>query len=150
MALAALAALAGCAKNLTTDTRSSAFATTDEKLAFLRRYVELRTPVERAEFHIDYQDNSGGCLGPAGPSDWDSVIALKIAPADVAAWTKDLALERDAESLDWMKDVPLDGAAWARSSAARVYHVRLHDRLVVFAPEGILYLFTSTTGRSAQ
>src|SRR5262245_18839405 len=96
-------ALAGCGSgggvsaSLTTDTRSAQLATDAEKIAFLRRYVKLSSAVEATEFHIVYHDNAGGRV--PGPSDWDIRVALKVAPADVPAWTGGLQ-ERAAAGVD--------------------------------------------------
>src|SRR4051812_29011346 len=70
-------------ESLTTDTRSTQLATSAERVAFLRRYLKLRTPVADAAFHIVWHDNSGF---PPGPSDWYLEAAVLVKPADGPTW----------------------------------------------------------------
>jgi hypothetical protein len=72
-------------RNMSTDTHSKQFATDPDKIQFLKRYLTFPTAVEAAEFHVVYQDNSGG--GIPGPSDWDMQVVLKVAPQNLSAWT---------------------------------------------------------------
>ena len=67
----------------TTDTKSTQLKTSPERVAFLSRYLKLRTPVKDAAFHIVYRDNS---VGVAGPSDWSIAAAVQVTPADGPAW----------------------------------------------------------------
>jgi hypothetical protein len=67
----------------TTDTKSTQLKTSSERVAFLNRYLKLRTPVKDAAFHIVYHDNS---VGVAGPSDWWIAAAVQVTPADGPAW----------------------------------------------------------------
>jgi hypothetical protein len=137
-ALAACGAPGGASTSLTTDTRSAQFATEAEKIAFLRRYVRLYSPVEATEFHIVYHDNSGGRV--PGPSDWDMRVALKVAPADVPAWTGGLRESDGAgANLSWGIDLFPNEGRWAHTSHPRVYERAGGGVLVAaFAPEGIV------------
>ena len=97
--VALLVLFAGCAtgsrnKTMTTDTYSSSFTDHDEKMDFLKKYVVLFSPVEDAEYHIQYQDNSTGLI--PGPSDWDMRVILKIALTDIPLW------------LDGFEEIPLE------------------------------------------
>jgi hypothetical protein len=143
----ALAALAGCAApgagsgtqtSLTTDTRSTQFATDTEKIAFLRRYLTLYSPVEATEFHIVYHDNSGGRV--PGPSDWDLRVALLVAPADVPSWTDGLRqIDRASADLSWGIDLLPSERRWAHTSDPQVYERESGGVVVaVFAAEGIV------------
>jgi len=66
-----------------TDTKSTQLKTSAERVAFLSRYLELRTPVKDAAFHIVYRDNS---VGVPGPSDWSIAAAVQVTPADGPVW----------------------------------------------------------------
>jgi hypothetical protein len=123
---------------LTTDTSSAQFATDAEKLAFLRRYVTLYSAVETTEFHIFHHDNAGGRA--PGPSDWDMRVALKVAPADVAAWTSGLH-EIDGADVDlsWGTDLLPNIPRWAHTSQPRIYE-RIGGGVIVaaFALDGVI------------
>jgi hypothetical protein len=145
MALAAMPSvvLAGCgagggtSASLTTDTHSARFATDAEKVAFLRRYLVFASPVQAAEFHVVYYDNSGGV---PGPSDWDIHAALKVAPEDVALWTEGLR-PADAAGADlaWVAALLPPEPRWARASSPKVYERPGEGVLVAtYVPEGIV------------
>ena len=83
-----LALLASCGQeSLTTDTRSSSLPSDERKVEFLRRYLQLPSAVETAEFHIVFHDNSRGL---PGPSDASIETALKAAQEAVPAWVAGL------------------------------------------------------------
>ena len=69
--------------DLTTNTSSTEFKTSAERVAFLRRYLNLRTQVTDAAFHIVFHDNHRNL---PGPSDCSVVAAVKVTPADGPAW----------------------------------------------------------------
>jgi len=153
-ALLLLVALAACgipsaggttSVSLTTDTHSAKFATDAEKIAFLRRYITLYSAVEATEFHIVYHDNAGGAV--PGPSEWDMRIALKIAPADIPAWTSGLQeIEGAGADFSWGTGLLPDTSRWARTSQPRVYE-RASGGVVVatFAADGIILKHLWTT-----
>jgi hypothetical protein len=131
--------------SLTTDTRSAQFANEAEKIAFLHRYITLYSGVETTEFHIVYHDNADGAV--PGPSDWDMRIALKVAPADIPAWTNGLQdIDGAAADLSWGAGLLPDTARWARTSQPRVYG-RASGGVIVaaFASEGIILKHMWTT-----
>ena len=74
----------GLRENRSTDTRSTDFKNFDEKIAFLKEYIQDPTEILDAEYHIMYWDNSSGLL-PA-PSDWDMTMAIKLNPQDIPQW----------------------------------------------------------------
>lgn len=82
-ALAGAALMVGDHPSLTTNTDSAQLKTSAERVAFLGRYLKLRTRVTDASFHIWYQDNS---VGLPGPSDWSITAILKVTPADGPTW----------------------------------------------------------------
>ncbi len=96
--------------NKTTDTYSKTLGNTQDKILFLKKYFQLRTEVEDAEFHIVYQDNSTGIL--AGPSDWSYKIALKVHPDSIDKWQLDGTIpNKFFEAEDWA-DIITDKAIW--------------------------------------
>ncbi len=123
--------------NRSTDTRSSQFATDAEKIAFLQQYLTLPSPVEAAEYHIVYHDNSTG--GVPGPSDWDMRVVLRVAPTQLEGWTVDMQpVAADAVDLAWGYELlPVD-AQWKINSEPTIY-TRNNVIVAVFAPEGILF-----------
>jgi hypothetical protein len=153
-AMLLLMALAACgipsaggktSASLTTDTYSAQFAKDAEKIAFLGRYITLYSAVETTEFHIVYHDNAGGAV--PGPSGWDMRIALKVAPADIPAWTNGMQeIEGAGADLSWGTDLLPDTARWARASQPRVYE-RASGGVIVaaFASEGVILKHMWTT-----
>jgi hypothetical protein len=131
--------------SLTTDTQSAQLATDAEKIAFLRRYITLYSAVETTEFHIVYHDNAGGAV--PGPSDWDMRVALKVAPANISAWTSGLQESEGAGvDLTWGTDLLPDASRWARTTQPRVYERASGGVLVAaFAPEGVIFKHMWTT-----
>jgi hypothetical protein len=68
-----------------TNTASSAFATLDEKVAFLERYVSFRRHYLELEYGVFYQNNAGGLV--PGPSDWDISVIARVPPGELDGWT---------------------------------------------------------------
>ncbi len=135
-----LLSFAACeSENRTTDTRSTKFSQEGEKIAFLKRYVKLFSPVSAAEYHIVYHDNSGGLL--PGPSEWDIKIALVIAPSDVPKWIAGFReAGKDECDLSWVREIPLEGHPWIRGGRPRCYlRPGTETELVVYGKEGILF-----------
>jgi len=131
--------------SLTTDTYSSQFATDAEKITFLRRYLTLYSAIEATEFHIVYHDNAGGAV--PGPSDWDMRVTLKVAPANIPAWTSGLQ-EIDSAGVDlaWGTDLLPDTSRWARTSRPHIFQ-RADGGVIIatFAAEGVILKHIWTT-----
>jgi len=72
----------------TTDTSSDHFAMPSERIAFLARYVKMRSAARDAVFHVVYHDNSQGL---PGPSDWSISAAMLVRPSDGPAWLEGAA-----------------------------------------------------------
>ena len=121
--------------SLTTDTLSSTLSDDAAKVAFLGRYLKLASPVEAAEFHVIYHDNSGGMV--PGPSEWDIQAVMKVAPADLPAWTSGMT-PTEAADLSWGRSLLGPEPRWAVHSALRVYQ-RGRTIVAVFEPEGIVF-----------
>jgi hypothetical protein len=139
-ALLALTCLPACERSRTTHTSSESLATSDERIAFLGRYVDLRTPVRDAAFHIDYQDNSGGFLSVPGPSDWTIWTGMLLPHGALSSWLA------DASPCKYVPDAKLDTilpAAWGVSSPARCLD-REGTTLLAHDAEDVLVLFART------
>lgn len=113
-----------------TDTKSTQLKTSAERVAFLARYLKLRTPVSDAAFHIVYHDNS---VGVPGPSDWSIAAAVQVTPADGPAWLAGARALGPSERLstripataglipgEWQVTSP--GERYARDGALLVWH----------------------------
>jgi hypothetical protein len=131
-------------ESLTTNTNSAQLKTSAERVAFLRRYLKLRTRVSDASFHIWYQDNS---IGLPGPSDWSIVAAVRVTPADGQAWLADASpLTPGDPRAAWL---PLAGGnliprEWAASSPGVPY--TRDGELLVWHSEGVLEFAAATEG----
>lgn len=73
----------GSRGSLTTDTDSQSLPDREQRMAFLARYLRLKSPITDAEYIIRYQDNGGGAV--PGPSDWDIRAVLQV-EGPAAAW----------------------------------------------------------------
>lgn len=133
----------GRSASLTTDTLSRDLAEAD-RLPFLARYLRLHSEVEAAEFHIRYFDGERGLV--PGPSEWDMRVAMKIAPANIAAWTADVAPTKTPDStawgyapsdLTWVHEILPTAERWKTTSTPKIY-TRNATTVIVFEPEGIV------------
>jgi hypothetical protein len=137
----------GCKKkeaSLTTDTRSSHFHSTEEKISFLRTYLVFPSPASAAEFHIVYHDNSGGLV--PGPSDWDIRAVLKISPENLASWIEGLDRTSEEADLAWGFDLlPKGDSNWIVKSAPEIYYRQNSSTVVaLFRKEGIVFKKVTT------
>jgi hypothetical protein len=123
--------------SLTTDTKSSQFATNEEKIAFLERYLNLPTKVEAAEYHIVYQDNSTGRV--PGPSGWDMRVVVKVAPEDIPLWLESSTETTEPFDLTWAYDLVKE---WQLKSVPKFFVG--NKRAAVFETEGVLVVWLST------
>ena len=119
----------------TTDTKSTQLKSSAERVAFLGRYLKLRTSVRDAAFDIVYHDNS---VGLPGPSDWSIAAAVQVTPADGAAWLAGARPLGASEALD--ARVPATAGLipreWHVSSAGERY--TRDGALLVWHSEGVL------------
>ncbi len=123
--------------NQTTDTLSSSFANTQEKIAFLKEYVNLPSEVEASEYHIVYFSGSG--IG-MGPSEWDFEMVFSLKPENLKYWTNNIQESSTAFDLAWAKELlPKD---WQLSSKPS-YYARSGE-LTVFETESIILWKIST------
>ncbi len=131
------ASLAQETASLTTDTLSSQFATDEEKIAFLERYLNLPTKVEAAEYHIVYHDNSTGRV--PGPSDWDMRVVIKVAPEDIDTWLESLTETTEPFDLAWVYDFAKN---WQLTSSPKFF---VGDKdVALFEVEGVVVVWLST------
>jgi hypothetical protein len=124
--------------SLTTDTVSSQFATNQEKIAFLERYLKLPTKIEAAEYHIIYHDNSTGRV--PGPSDWDMRVVVKVASEDMLTWLESLTATTEPFDINWVYELAKD---WKLTSTPRFFTG--DKRAVLFEAESVIVWWLSTT-----
>ena len=127
--------------SLSTDTKSTQLKTSAARVAFLSRYLKLRTPVDDAVFHIVYHDNSAGV---PGPSEWSIACAVQVSPADAAAWlagARPLAAS-DSVSARVPATAGLIPGEWHVSSAGERY--ARDNALIVWHSEGVLEFAAAT------
>lgn len=123
--------------NKTTDTLSSSFTNTQEKIDFLKRYVNLPSEVEASEYHIVYFSGSG--IG-VGPSEWDFNMVFRLEPKHIKYWTDNIEESSTAYDLAWAKELlPKD---WQLQSEPK-YYARSGE-LTVFETEAIILWKIST------
>ena len=125
----------------TTNTQSTQLKTSAERVAFLSRYLKLRTRVNDAAFHIVYHDNSGGL---PGPSDWSIAAAVKVTPADGPAWLGGAQPLSSNETLSARMPATagLIPAEWQVSSQGERY--ARDGALLVWHSEGVLEFAAAT------
>jgi hypothetical protein len=123
--------------SLTTDTASSQFATLEEKIAFLERYLELPSEAKAAEYHIVYHDNSSGRV--PGPSDWDMRVVVKVESEAIPLWLESLKATEEPFDLSWAFALVQD---WHLESSPKFFTG--DKRVAVFEVEGVVVLWLST------
>ncbi len=129
----------------TTDSRSTDFESRDEKLDFLRKYLEMPSEVTDAAYHIVYQDNSQGAV--PGPSDWEISVALQVNEGAIPLWTEGMKkiLPQQVDN-GWWEELKTPSFTWEIPGDA-VYYKRPGSQsyLVVCPGTDIILKFFSTT-----
>jgi hypothetical protein len=125
--------LVACRPSLTTNTRSETIPTPEERVAFLGKYLRLRSSVRDTAFHIDYHDNSG--LLP-GPSDWSVWAAMRLPPGAMPSWLTETSPCEQNPKFDLDQILP---ATWKISSPGRCL-TRDGSTLLVHDPEDVLII----------
>ncbi len=126
--------------NHTTDTLSSSFNNKEEKINFLKSYINLPTEIKDSEYHLIYFSGSG--IG-VGPSEWDFKILVKIAPENLAKWLENIKESTEEFDLSWAKELLPDN--WQISSGPK-YYLRSGE-LTVFEDEAIIFWRLNTLGQ---
>jgi len=140
-------------EDLTTDTWSTELENHDEKIQFLKEYVECPSEVLDAEYHIIFQDNSKGFV--PGPSYWTVSAAIKINNSDIDEWTSDME-EVSKEQIDtnWWSNLNITDwnisdwniNDWILNDSTACYkRPNESSYLVVYDEQGILlkYFYTN-------
>lgn len=127
----------------TTDTYSSQFASDEQKIAFLGKYLNLPSKIEAAEFHVVYHDNSGS-FAP-GPSDWTIEAAVKLAPDSIPLWISGMEIQ-ETQDISWGHAlIAGDQEKWDLQSRPLIYKQPNENVFVaVFEKEGVLFKSIST------
>ena len=141
--VAIVCAMIGCAdESLTTHTSSTQFATKEEKIDFLNRYLVNRAGLLDAEYRIDYQDNGSG-RGVPGPSDYDIYMIVRILPDSIDAWTSDVQQQDFLISREMWSGVALDTSVWRVHSTPELY-TSLGQVKLIYSAEGIVFAYYTT------
>lgn len=122
----------------TTNTASSSFTTEAEKIDFLAKYIHFHSAVDKAEFRVIFQDNSGGLV--PGPSDWDIRAVLHVADTD--AWIKD-KVEREPFDLSWAESLYSETM---KPTSEPHFYESTASQLAVFEQERIILFYANTLG----
>lgn len=125
--------------DLSTDTRSEAFATAEERLAFLKRYLNFQSVPRDAQYHIVYFDNSQGRI--PGPSDWDIRVVLRLEPGDVSLWLADLTEVKASGDFGWALKL---GPDLEEEVLAEAHYFRGPGKRAALLEEDTLALWYST------
>ena len=122
-----------------THTTSSQFATQAEKIAFLKKYLAMASPVDAVEFYVFYRKPEGD----AAP-ERDIKAVMKMAPEHLPLWTKGMQEgPLGATDVSWaMNLMPADPRqGWIIRSRGTYYRHPDEGRFAgVFEKEGILIL----------
>lgn len=142
--LVALCLVSGCGylsgsndPGRTTDTASSAFDTTADRVDFLTDYITERSPILETQFHIVYRDNSTGMI--PGPSDWTIRYAVRVDPGDLDLWTEGMAVIDPVEN--WDESML---AGWPITTDSPVFYQRPGLTLAVYEADGVVVGYDST------
>ena len=133
----AIVLLIGCKSN-TTDTYSSQFKTSNERIAFLKKYVKLCSSVADTEFHIQYQDDSEYTFVPS-TSEWHMKVVMKISKKDIAKWRKGFVEEKKMVNLDFGHNLIKGNPRWSLKSKAKIYRNETGTILAIFEKEGVIF-----------
>ena len=106
-------------ENRSTNIQSSSFDSKEAKIAFLKKYIQLNSPIIDAEYQIVYHDNSTGLLQTS--SDWLMHIAIKIEPQNLQEWLTNCHQKKDSFDLkEWQNILPKN-EAWSLESSKQYF-----------------------------
>jgi hypothetical protein len=116
------------------DQRSSDLPDDPSKIAFLKKYLQMNSEIEWAEFHLLFKDNAG--LVPA-PSDLDLKVVMRMDPQDVLLWTA--GLEPSDEKIDFAwGHALLQERGWEVHASPLVF-VRGRTVVAAFKTDGVVF-----------
>ena len=125
--------------DLSTDIQSSTFATAEERVEFLNRYLDFPSPPKDAQFTLVYHDNSQGF--PPGPADWDLRMVVWIEPLDAPLWIKDMKEVEASPDFDWVLDLSPD---IDRTMLENAQYFEIPGKRAAMPKEGVVALWYST------
>jgi len=108
-----------CQEDKSIDVFSYQINNKSEKIEILERYLEKKSGLIDAEYHIWYKDNSSGLI--PGPSDYTIYLALKIKPDSLDSWVKTLEPTTKVISTDLWNELKLDKNVWKVESKPEVF-----------------------------
>ncbi len=123
-----------------TDTTSTAFSSSEERIHFLDTYLNFPSPIKDAHYHIVYFDNASSF--PPGPSDWDIRIVIWLEPQNVPLWLEGMKEISELEDqFTWVTEFDAGLEPEALTDAS--YFEALGKRAALLG-EGVLALWFST------
>lgn len=131
--------------NLTTDTKSTSFKNTGEKLDFLAKYLTIPSGVNDISYHIVYQDNTKGTV--PGPSDWDIRAVFMVEKGDLSLWTEGMKkILPEQVDFEWWEDLKTPDFTWEIPEDAEYYKRPGSQSYIVVSPDsGLIFKMVSTT-----
>ncbi len=118
--------------NKTTDKLSSAFSSKEDKISFLKDYINLPTEVEDCEYHIIYYAPSGISLGA---TEWSFKMMFELKPDKLEEWLSEAKESETGFDLAWVKELPKFKLP---KSEAKHYRFKTGE-LTVFEKESIVF-----------
>lgn len=121
----------------TTKTSSKQFATKEERLEFLKKYLKEYSPINDAEYFIEFYNNVSRV---PGPSEWDITVALKVPQDKINDWVIDFdEVNEEDIKLSWWDLLKLDDKGWYRNSKPKFYKRKGQMvYVVIYENEGII------------
>lgn len=118
--------------NKTVDRFSSSFGSKQEKIDFLKDYINLPTNIEDCEYHIIYYSPSGLTIGAA---EWDFNMILKLNDEDLASWLTEAKEREEGFDLSWAKSILPN--SWQLNSKPK-YYIFKTGEMTVFEEEAVI------------
>jgi hypothetical protein len=106
------------------------------RIAFASQYLDFHSPVTATAFQINYHNNG------FAPSDWDFIIVVKVAPAEIQSWTAGLKPRASGDGAACAKLQARDSRFAARSTPV-VYGSNQCWR-ALFSAEGVVCISCTT------
>jgi len=137
VAIASLMLSGGCRRNSPAAARASSaqFATLQQKIDFLQKYVMFRRTYETLDFNISTLDGDAGLV--PGPSEWDVRVVATVPASELAKWIPQ-GVQPSAKPPDqnWLTSIPtsldLSGVDEWYDDGGRTVGIDREQRIVVY------------------
>lgn len=121
--------------------KSNSINSAEERVAILSPLITTPTAILDAEYDLFNVNGFGGeRITIPGASSSNYAFVVKIAPNDLAAWTKGFSLVENAELPEWGIAIPDDRKAnWDVSTPTFYSRKAKNNIMIVYANEGIIF-----------